>query len=256
MLYECRVPKSFEGIVTDVEAIGEIFAQEDRRCYDSPLGGCSIGHINISAGTFGCLVQDRVGRQYILSNAHVFAGRDAKRGDSIVQPGPSDGGRHYSAYHPGSNCASLDKCIATLMDFEPIDFTGRPNKIDAAIAEPIRGGRRVDPHIIGIGRVYGTTMATRYMKVRKRGRTTELTNGHITSTYANIIVNYRPGYARFDGQIVIRGVPPPFSDGGDSGSLIVNGGNKAVGLLFVGNKNVTFANPIDWVFQRFGVTIV
>jgi hypothetical protein len=63
-----------------------------------------------------------------------------------------------------------------------------------------------------------------------------------------------------------------FSAGGDSGSLIVvaNAGKgkgkpkpesedalKPVGLLFAGSFNglYTFANPIDDVLSRFGVTI-
>lgn len=92
--------------------------------------------------------------------------------------------------------------------------------------------------------------------MKKRGRTTELTNGYITFTYTNIIINYDPGYACFEGQIAIRGMPPPFSARGDSGSLVVDMYNGAVGLLFAGNERITFANPIDWVLDRFRVKII
>ena len=55
--------------------------------------------------------------------------------------------------------------------------------------------------------------------------------------------------------------PGGFSQGGDSGSLIVTydpdnaNEKKPVGLLFAGSSTHTIANPIDLVLDRFGVTI-
>jgi hypothetical protein len=61
--------------------------------------------------------------------------------------------------------------------------------------------------------------------------------------------------ATFVNQFTIT--PGDFSDGGDSGSLIVtnDGNNHAVGLLFAGSSTRTIANPIGVVLNRFGVTI-
>lgn len=263
VLPECRVPKVFAGAPTDVEEIGEIYAQlADPTCYANPPGGCSVGHINIGTGTLGCLVRSDVGEQYILSNNHVLANSNqAQIGDHVVQPGPLDGGTHSASEHPSPTCQATDKCVAELADFEQIEFTGRPNSMDAAIAREINGGRAFDPTIRQIGRVSGTTKAARKMIVRKRGRTTLLTAGEVKSIAANIRVNYRPPpapplYARFDRQISIEGTPPPFSDRGDSGSLILDEERRAVGLLFAGNSIRTFANHIELVLQRFGVTVV
>lgn len=56
--------------------------------------GASIGHVDISAGTTGCLVLDNAdGSRQVLSNNHVLANmNDAEVGDAVVQPGPADGG--------------------------------------------------------------------------------------------------------------------------------------------------------------------
>ena len=75
---------------------------------------------------------------------------------------------------------------------------------------------------------------------------------------ATINVNYNTGTVRFVDQILIS--DGRFSQGGDSGSLVVtkaSGGQdrKPVGLLFAGSNTNTIANPIDLVLERFGVGI-
>jgi hypothetical protein len=47
-----------------------------------------------------------------------------------------------------------------------------------------------------------------------------------------------------------------FSQGGDSGSLIVDANRRPVGLLFAGSKNgYTFANQIGQVLSALGVSV-
>ena len=66
----------------------------------------------------------------------------------------------------------------------------------------------------------------------------------------------------FDNQLEIDGEPPPFSRGGDSGSLIINQENKAVGLLFAAThespaqKGLTYVNPIGPVLSYFKATLI
>ena len=61
--------------------------------------------------------------------------------------------------------------------------------------------------------------------------------------------------ARFEDQIITG----PMSEGGDSGSLLVDADElKAVGLLFAGSAGptgVTIHNPIDEVLGLLGVTL-
>ncbi|MBO1224557.1 MAG: hypothetical protein JYX80_09000 [Candidatus Scalindua sediminis] len=71
-------------------------------------------------------------------------------------------------------------------------------------------------------------------------------------------VRYSSGTAGFVGQIVVESIKGPFLKPGDSGSLMVTDpGKNPVGLLFAGNRSgkIGFANPIDAVLARFGVTI-
>ena len=103
------VPQVINGIPTDIIQTGRIRALRTSRRRPAP-GGVSIGHVAITAGTLGCLVL-KDGELVILSNNHVLANsNDATLGDSILQPGPIDGGKS-----PGD-------VIATLYDFVPINF--------------------------------------------------------------------------------------------------------------------------------------
>jgi hypothetical protein len=101
--------------------------------------------------------------------------------------------------------------------------------------------------------------------VYKIGRTTGATRGRVTAfDLDNVVVNYDVGNLRFDGQIEIEGTGTrPFSDGGDSGSLIVNAAMEAVALLFAGSESggkngmgLTFANPIHAVLQALNATLL
>jgi len=57
---------------------------------------------------------------------------------------------------------------------------------------------------------------------------------------------------------LIEGGDEAFSDGGDSGSLILDMERRAVGLLFAGadDANVTWANPIRRVLRALRVRLV
>jgi hypothetical protein len=255
-----RIPKTIAGIPTDIEEVGLIEAllqpcstDRQRRHEPSPCG-ISVGHVGISAGTIGALVRDRGradnGRRYILSNNHVLANSNASQpGDVIFQPGPLDGGT------PDQHR------VGRLTRFVPIRFgSGDENKVDCAIAEVSADAVLGD--ICSIGPIAGTVRPARDMAVWKHGRTTGLTRGLITDVDADIRVDFREaGAALFIDTVVVRGLPPttPFSDGGDSGSVIVDRPqNRACALLFAGanNADVTFANPIQTVLSRLRVCLL
>lgn len=92
--------------------------------------------------------------------------------------------------------------------------------------------------------------------VKKLGRTTGFTNGIVTQTNVVVDVQYDGGIVRFEDQISIEHVElgKSFSAGGDSGSIIVDENDNAVGLLFAGNDVTTFANSIDNVMSDMGIT--
>jgi hypothetical protein len=246
-----RIPPTIERMRTDVVESGKIVAQQSRTIRWRPApGGVSIGHFRITAGTLG-VVARRSGARVILSNNHVLANSNAASiGDPILQPGPYDGG------------TAADR-IGSLEAFVPIVFDGfldwllslfgisRPvrNVVDAAVARPASDGD-VSDEILEIGTVSGTASADIGLRVRKSGRTTGLTEGRVTAIAATVRVSYGlTRVARFRDQIVTTAI----SQGGDSGSLVVDTGNRAVGLLFAGSSNTTILNPIAHVESLLGI---
>jgi hypothetical protein len=205
--------------------------------------GCSVGHFQTTAGSIGLIARHRkTGRVVLLSNSHVFAQAGlAKLGDAIMQPGRLDGG--------GAN-----DHVAALLDFVPMKTEGS-NFIDAAIAV-VDDNIQLDTGTVpGIGAVTltGGEQVLPGQKVRKVGRTSGFTEGEVMVTELDdIAVDYADvGTVVFDDQIEIKGLPnKPFSTDGDSGSLIVNDRNHAIGLLFAGNPfledglGLSFANPL------------
>lgn len=232
--------------------------------------GCSVSPATVnSAGTFGCFCSDQqTGKICMLSNNHVLA--DVNRvalGTPISQPGRFDN---------GSEVADL---VAELTRFIPIQFGGIPNAVDAAIAAMTAHGRVEDRATIFdsadspgpvLSLVAGSpATASPGMTVFKTGRTTRHTRGRVAAVNVNnYLVNMGAGLgvARFDNQIVIEmdnAPAAPFSRGGDSGSLIVEGSGRPVGLLFAGSEtggagNIGFtgANPISSVMTHLGVTLI
>lgn len=96
------------------------------------------------------------------------------------------------------------------------------------------------------------------------GRTTGTTQGKVTAfEIDNVIVGYDMGNLRFDNQIEIESASDEaFSDGGDSGSLIVDGDNLGVALLFTGGdqggsngRGLTYANPLRTVLDALKVDL-
>lgn len=235
-------PDDLELIVTD--GINALNNPIQTRIRPVPLG-CSVGHFNTTAGTFGGLVKDDQ-QMYMLSNNHVLANANqATPGDAILQPGPRDGG------------VSPTDVMAQLSRFVPIAFTGT-NKVDAAIAaidnlnDIVNALPATNPPA---GPIQGITTPVTGMTVAKYGRTTGFTTGTIVSTASNIAVNYKGQSAFFDDQLEIVGTAGVFAKGGDSGSLIFDlQSNQAVGLLFAGTtQGNIFANPISNVLRLLNV---
>ena len=218
------------------------------RARPAPIG-FSVGHPDITAGTLGARVT-KGNQVFILSNNHVLANNNnASIGDAALQPGAFDG---------GSNPADA---IGTLADYYEIRFDGSGNTMDAAIA--LVDGADVSgatPSDAGYGAPSTTLVDPMVgMGVQKYGRTTGHTFGTVEEINVTVNVCFA-GFIRctqlatFVGQFTI--VDGSFSEGGDSGSLIVTQeGNNPVGLLFAGSSTRTIANPIKVVLDHFGVAI-
>lgn len=292
------IPKTVDGVRTDVYEVGYLRAWETPRDRFRPTIPCgvSIGHYKITAGTLGAIVTDRItGEKLLLSNNHVLANsNDAQVGDAIIQPGAADRGvnpadvvarlqRFVKIRFPGDDLGPLPDtppgdggCLLVLVNLLNLVFgllgannrvatitpdqpapTAAPvaqaadNLVDAAVAKPI------DPNMFtgeirGIGHISGTKPVALGMRVRKSGRTTDYTEGTITLLNATVNIAYGTKSARFVNQVITTAM----SQGGDSGSLVVDGTeNKAVGLLFAGSSQATIFNPIDVVLDELQVNI-
>jgi len=235
-------------------------------------GGSSIGPANARlAGTGGICVTLNDGNTFILSCNHVIAGANlAGIGTAVVQPSLIDGG------------TAVNDTIGILYSFVPLDFgtinfqilgksftIPNPNYVDAAIARitvPTAGynvGNR-EIHWIGYPKMHIPSTWDWFeqigllgRRVCKMGERTEFTIGKITSvSYDTWVGPYDNNNqnAWFENQIEIEGENGPFSDHGDSGSLIVDFETlKPIGLLFCGDGNFTYANPIHEVLVRLAI---
>lgn len=270
------IPKSVEGLLTDVVETGRIRAlmAEDPRSRRRPAQpGISIGHYDITAGTFGLLVQ-RDGAPMILSNNHVLAdSNDGKIGDAILQPGPADGGTAgdriaaLAAFEPldfgdsPSQCGIAD-AVATVLNLlagatgsshrlQPVQKTPGINVMDAALAQP-DAPELVVPAILDVGLPTGVGAVELGQDVQKMGRTTGLTQGYVTQVDVTVNVDYNGRTARFTDQMIANKMSSP----GDSGSGILDMDRRAVGLLFAGSSSVTIFTPVQRVLERFGATVI
>lgn len=249
------IPKTLQAgrrqkkILTDVMECGPIYALAVNTIRERPIRpGASIGHINITAGTFGALMTDiSTGHPAILSNNHILAAsNEANTGDNILQPGPADGGQVPA------------DIVGSLLKFVPLDFAGGDNTVDAALCRlSDQGLINYQPHDIipapssehpAVGLLFAGSFSHTIinpisavldaldvvfpetgaviepdigMHVQKTGRTTGATYGTILNTNATVRVGYPGGHsAIFVNQIITGNI----SRGGDSGSLVVQGG--------------------------------
>ena len=239
-------------VPTDVIEIGKVEPETFRERVRPAMPGSGLGHPDVTVGTFGCLVRRKGGGDgglYILSNSHVLANSGlATIGDKVVQPGDADGGKE-----PGD-------VLATLVEFVPFDFSeGYPNLADAAIAEVRSQSVRPELRILGIRPVGVSHTLRRGMTVKKVGRTTDFTTGVVQDLHYRMRLSYptskaKPPATRAAGlrDLVLC---TRYTAGGDSGSLVLNNRNRAVGLHFAGSPSSSIFCRIRNVFTALNVEL-
>lgn len=273
------IPSELGGYRTDVVEVGHLRAMTSRlERWRPAVGGISIGHFQVTAGTLGCVVYNLASAEpLILSNNHVLANsNDCSLHDPILQQGKVDGG------------VAGEDTIATLSRFVPIRFQKADssislpvfiiqlglwlaeflknesmknffesllpqiNLVDAAVAKPL-DPLMVLPEVLEIGVPTGIMDASLDMAVRKSGRTTGITNGTIEVINATVTVSYGDNKtALFENQIITSAM----CMGGDSGSVLFSAeSNQVVGLLFGGSSLVTIYNPIQQVLSALKVSL-
>jgi hypothetical protein len=241
---------------TDVEQVPHApTAQDDYKYQERPaLCGDSIGPNDSegTTGTLGCLLVSN-NTLYLMSNNHVLARyNQGSTGDDIRQPGLADAGTLANTYS-----------VATLQAFVPLSLTNSqnspvaPSTADVALAFTGPSDASYKNHNYTINQD-----AMKYsigMTVKKEGRTTGYTVGTVTGTNGDVWVAYgppvggqgTPPFAHFQNQLIIQSNDSsPFSNPGDSGSMIVDyASNCPVALLYSGNGFETYAHPIEDVLS-------
>jgi hypothetical protein len=258
------LPETIDGMPTDVIQSAPAYlaapnppcSQNKQKRQDPKVGGISVGHTSVTAGTLACFCRstkagDPADAVFALSNNHIFANvNKAAIGDPLLQPGALDGGTAADAF-------------ATLFRFQPITLGGQVgNKVDAAIG--LLTGPGFKKTVCSIGAITGRAAPAEGLVIRKHGRTTGYREGTVTDVSYDALVAIDPSTGSvglFDNQL--RLTPrAPFTDiglGGDSGSLVVTKqGRRAVGLYFANPPGGEYgiACPIGEVLTALEIALL
>ena len=246
------IPKEIDGFPTDViedepmrllaAASQPASALPDEEKYRPMLGGVQIQG-GQSIGTLGCGVRDRKTKTpYVLSCQHVLGNED----DWVGQPSASSG--DY-----------IGKVIKSVLD----------NYMDCAISgigyydDAVQGRIRApdgDWTVMGSSDIAPSdgqpSMEPTWVK--KRGRTSGVTQGTIFSLYYSTTVKFPDGTTHdFDDQLCLKPTGGSFVMEGDSGSVLLDRDNKVIGLVFMGSPSGNAgATPIQWILDALEVDVI
>ncbi|MFJ6670884.1 hypothetical protein ACIQMJ_07225 [Actinosynnema sp. NPDC091369] len=192
----------------------------------------------VVAGTLGALVRPRCRHVVMALTAfHVACVDDAWAvGDPMVHPSRVDGG------HPVHDRVGALARAA---------LSGQVDAAAIVLTTP-----RARPEVVGLGPVTGQARARVGDRVRKRGRTTAVTEGVVASTDAAITLDFGVGLGVRTLHDQIRIETPRFADHGDSGAVLLDDANRVVGLYCGGSPDRGFANPIGPVLDQLDVELI
>jgi hypothetical protein len=222
-----RIPPQIEGIVTDVFEHPQLspHAVADTGRYRPLQGGCQLQFSNW-LGTLGAFCTNNAnGFAVGLTNHHVLPS-----GGDVFQPDNSKGNK-IGVVGRTVLSSTVD---AAFVVFEGTTWTNAI--LDAGIVN--------GPRVIGWGDLP--------CPVTKRGRTTRRTAGRVTNLAFS---GTRTDGWSFRDQQLIEPDGGAFSAGGDSGSAVIDGGCRVVGLLWGGNDTIGAASPIAAVQDALGVRV-
>ncbi|MCE0486567.1 S1 family peptidase [Ornithinimicrobium sediminis] len=265
------VPPSIDGVRTDVQEllvqlqpglvvpvgvqlragvqprgtiVGGISMGPERSIRLDPPDVPSPGEFHV-VGTLGALVRDRAtGVTMALTNYHVACVDSSwSVGDRMVHPSVVDDPEAAAPF------GSLARAVLS----EGVD--GAVVEIDERVSW--------SAEIASVGDVVGHRPAGVGTAVHKSGRTTGHTFGQVVSVDFTVSLDYGGDLGertlRHQVRVVTdRARNARFSDGGDSGSVVVDLEGNVVGLLFAGatDGSMTFANPVETVLDELGVDVL
>ncbi|WNC88834.1 hypothetical protein RI103_14115 [Paraburkholderia sp. FT54] len=229
----------------------------------------SVGNAQ-AAGTLGCLVRDATGQLFGLSNNHVSGSCNySPTGLPIVAPGILD----VSPHNPYPFTIGVHARQLTMLMGDPTVVNSQENQ-DAAVFQITN-----DQLVSSMQQNFYDTPATALplsagMEIEKVGRSSGHTRGRVISqligpanvNYAAPQYNFN-GVVYFDNMFLVHGIGDRFSEGGDSGSLVVHtdagGVRHAVGIVVAGGadssapgQKLSMIMPIAPILALFGMNLV
>jgi hypothetical protein len=284
------VPPEIDGIPTDVNVVAGAFRFQDDNSRQRPIrGGIQISNriidfndqmtgTQIARGTLGFIATDKTDKApVIVSNWHVLYANGAIHGDKVYQPAPATLAPIAFEDVPMKPKDDVDK-IAVLRRSEisekcdgaiaAIDVSSCCHCCGIHFANDIPGLRDAATNTPPRETIVDKTTAVGTMKVYKRGQKTLRTAGVVVDPhYPTFSITEHGSTHEFKLQIAVEhaaGNTTPFTLAGDSGSALITGDNKIVGLIFgsgatsqpnTPTQYVSLANHIDDVLDALNIEI-
>lgn len=234
-------------LATDVCGVGQPRRQSFIVFARPALPGYNVGDAAGASGTIGCVVRDRAtGERLGLSCAHVLASVDRTPGASIFAPCLAE----------AQAAGVLGQAqIGTLSRVAPIGFSAADcaTNVDAATFAPDNAAN-LSPAIALLGQPVGVRPSvSEGLNVRKVGAISGDTRGIVKCVLTTVKMDVLDAQgtwrqALFSDQIGIS----RFTDDGDSGALVLDEWNQAVGLHFWVADSLSVCQPIQRVLDALG----
>jgi hypothetical protein len=217
-------------------------------------GRAGIGTIGFLALLNGSRERELV----LVSNRHVLLAHGATRGDPVYSPVLGERPATWRLHAVDPVGAILDEGAE---DNHAFGYPGEPVRefyVDCACARVVADRPApVPPSVRRVARLHPLDVAgTRTVRARKIGALTGVTEGRVVDARARVEVAGRPGRLN---NLVIRGISRPFAEPGDSGALVVNDRDEAIGMVWGTSERdpaVAYASHIHPVLDRLGVTML
>lgn len=216
----------------------------------------------LGSGTLGCLVRDEGGVLHGLTNNHVSGLCNyALDGEKIIAPGHIDiSANGLDPFTIGYHARAL-----------PL-VSGVPDNVDISLNQDAALIRIANSDLVSSlqGQVCDTPALASPLQaglsVEKIGRTTGHTYGQVIGQVVGAFqVTYQvpsvgAQVAFFDAVFIVKGTGSPFSQPGDSGSLVISdqgGERRAVGLVFAGDaQGLSYILPLEPILTSLNVELV
>ncbi len=247
-----RVPESIEAdlvglakrIPTDVRAVGkgrlEVLVSDDRPV----LPGFCVGGRRTGSGTLACVVRSRSDGSLLgLSCGHVIARYGlANAGEDVLAPSYEDSIANDLPLTP----------LGQLVTVLPVDFadSSATENVDAATFAA-NSSNDLDKRIALIGAPNGVRSSIALdLPVHKVGYASEHTTGIVQALHVMAALPYRKPRGGFADALFadLIGIST-FAQPGDSGALVLDEDNAAVGLHMGGFSGMSVCMPIGRVLD-------